>query len=80
MIIVSTLTLFLSIAFWIWFPDNPPSARFLTQDEKVKVVHRIRVNQNGIETKVWKRSQWAVSYIIDNESVNQPALDSLRLW
>lgn len=32
-------------------------ARFLTTDEKVKVVQRIQSNQSGIETKVWKREQ-----------------------
>ncbi|KAG8895904.1 hypothetical protein FRC01_012133 [Tulasnella sp. 417] len=39
-------------------PDNPATARFLNQQEKVNVVQRIRINQNGIETKVWKRSQF----------------------
>jgi len=57
MIIISIATLLVSIAFWVWFPDNPATARFLSQDEKVNVVHRIKLNQNGIETKVWKKAQ-----------------------
>lgn len=34
------------------------TAWFLTEEEKVRVVKRVRVNQNGIETKVWKKHQF----------------------
>lgn len=57
MIIMAICSFLTSVAFWVWFPDNPASARFLSQEEKRNVVQRIRSNQNGIETKVWKKAQ-----------------------
>ncbi|KAG6832056.1 hypothetical protein H0H92_005478 [Tricholoma furcatifolium] len=41
-----------------FFPDSPVSARFLTPEERVKVVQRIKVNQSGVENKHWKRDQF----------------------
>lgn len=57
LIICASLSLILGVVFWWLFPDSPMEARFLTTDEKVKVVQRIQSNQSGIETKVWKREQ-----------------------
>lgn len=57
MIIVSILTLICGAIFLALFPDNPTKARFLTEEEKIKVVRRVRGNQNGIETKKWKKAQ-----------------------
>ncbi|KAH8896144.1 MFS general substrate transporter [Thozetella sp. PMI_491] len=54
-IIYSGITLAIGIAFLLVFPDSPVKARFLTQDEKVKAIRRIRSNQSGTETKIWKR-------------------------
>ena len=34
------------------------TAKFLTEEEKLKVVKRVQENQNGIETKVWKKEQF----------------------
>ncbi|KAG8959089.1 hypothetical protein FRC00_001975 [Tulasnella sp. 408] len=58
MIIVSTLSVIVSALYFWRMPDNPATARFLTEQEKIDVVKRIRINQNGIETKVWKRYQF----------------------
>ncbi|KZV92689.1 MFS general substrate transporter [Exidia glandulosa HHB12029] len=58
MIIVAVLTVVCGTIFLLLFPDNPTSARFLTTEEKIKVVHRVRGNQNGIETKKWKKEQF----------------------
>jgi len=57
MIIVSISSFLLSVAFWVWFPDNPTSARFLSEEEKRTLVHHLKDSQNGIETKVWKKYQ-----------------------
>ncbi|KAJ5587257.1 uncharacterized protein N7459_003022 [Penicillium hispanicum] len=38
-------------------PDNPVSAKFLSEREKVVVVARIQADQTGIENKKWKNSQ-----------------------
>ncbi|KAG8162148.1 hypothetical protein KVR01_007913 [Diaporthe batatas] len=52
------ISLIIGVLFWWLFPDSPMKARFLTTDEKIKVIQRIRSNQSGIETKVWKREQF----------------------
>jgi MFS transporter, ACS family, allantoate permease len=57
-LITGGLTLLVAVAFWIWFPDNPTNARFLTDEEKIIAVERIRSNNAGIENKTWKRSQF----------------------
>lgn len=58
LIIYAILSLILGVLFWCFFPDSPVEARFLTKDEKIKAVERIRSNQSGIETKVWKHEQF----------------------
>ena len=63
MIILSIISLIVSIAYLVWFPDNPAQARFLTQDEKTDIVKRQMANQNGIETKKWKRYQYVPDLI-----------------
>lgn len=54
MIILSVATCLTSVLFWFTFPDNPVKVGWLTRDEKVKVVKRVRGNMNGIETKRFK--------------------------
>ena len=51
MIIANTIITFVTfILFTLFFPDNPTNAYFLTEDEKVKVVRRLRDNQ----TRGWE--------------------------
>ncbi|TDL18719.1 MFS general substrate transporter [Rickenella mellea] len=58
MIVITIMTFIVFVLFLFFFPDNPTTARFLTEEEKVKVVKRVQGNQNGIETKVWKKEQF----------------------
>ncbi|KUI67325.1 putative transporter PB1C11.03 [Cytospora mali] len=58
MLTCCALTLLVAIWFMLLFPDSLVKARFLTEDEKLKVVQRIRPNQTGTETKVWKHDQF----------------------
>lgn len=58
MIIISGLTLGSCFLFAALFPDSPTTAKFLTEEEKVIVVKRMRSNQTGVETKVFKFKQW----------------------
>ncbi|KAK0211108.1 major facilitator superfamily domain-containing protein [Desarmillaria ectypa] len=62
MIITGLITLISSVIFWLFFPDSPTTARFLTPDERIKVVQRIKVNQTGIENKTWKRDQFIETF------------------
>ena len=39
------------------FPDSPTNARFLTPEERVIAVNRIKVNQAGVENKHFKKDQ-----------------------
>jgi MFS family permease len=58
MIITGIITFVTSILFWFFFPDSPTTARFLTIEERILAVERIKVNQAGIENKHWKRPQF----------------------
>ncbi|KAI5983666.1 MFS general substrate transporter [Pisolithus albus] len=58
MIITGTMTLILAICYWFLFPDSPTTAWFLTPDERVKAVQRIKGNQTGVENKHFKKEQF----------------------
>ncbi|PPQ71813.1 hypothetical protein CVT24_006203 [Panaeolus cyanescens] len=58
MTITGILTLITSILFWFFFPDSPTTAYFLTVEERIAAVKRIKVNQAGVENKQWKREQF----------------------
>ncbi|EJC99279.1 MFS general substrate transporter [Fomitiporia mediterranea MF3/22] len=57
MITTALMTFVPFLAFLLFFPDNPTTARFLTAEEKLAAVRRVQANQNGIETKAWKSYQ-----------------------
>ncbi|KAF4572524.1 hypothetical protein EYR36_007031 [Pleurotus pulmonarius] len=57
MIITGILTLLTAVAFWLFFPDSPTNAWFLTPDERIKAVQRIKENQTGVENKHFKKEQ-----------------------
>lgn len=57
MVIVAGLTLVACFLFAGLFPDSPTRAKFLTEEEKVIVIKRMRSNQTGVETKVFKKHQ-----------------------
>lgn len=56
-IIYAGLTVVVGVWFLLVFPDNPVQARFLSENDKIKAVRRIRTNQSGTETKSWKPEQ-----------------------
>jgi MFS transporter, ACS family, allantoate permease len=64
MIIVGLLTLVTSVLFWFFFPNSPTTAWFLSEEERIMAVQRIRVNQTGIENKRWKKDQF-IETILD---------------
>ena len=57
-LIISLLTFVVAICFALFFPDSPTKARFLTEHEKIIAIRRCKVNQTGVETKLWKKSQY----------------------
>jgi ACS family allantoate permease-like MFS transporter len=56
-IILGILTFITSALLWFFFPDSPTDAWFLTPEERVKVVIRIRGDQAGVENKTFKKDQ-----------------------
>ncbi|KAF5315827.1 hypothetical protein D9611_004986 [Ephemerocybe angulata] len=58
MIITGLITLIVSLLFWLFFPDSPTNAWFLTPEERVQAIERIKVNQSGVENKRWKKDQF----------------------
>lgn len=55
---IGLLTVVLSPLVWFILPDSPVKSRFLTHEEKVIAVERLRANNMGTETKVWKWEQF----------------------
>ncbi|KAF2194413.1 MFS general substrate transporter [Zopfia rhizophila CBS 207.26] len=48
------LTVVVSIFVFIFMPDSPMEAKFLNRDEKVIATERLRMNQMGVASRVWK--------------------------
>jgi MFS family permease len=56
-LVLGCITILFGIFMYIILPNNPTSASFLTDDEKVIVLEHIRANQTGTETKTFKKKQ-----------------------
>lgn len=67
-VIIGVITIFLGILIFLWIPDDPSNARFLSRREKLMVVHRIKSNQQGFGNHEIKKYQ-----IIE-------ALKDVRTW
>lgn len=48
------LTVLVSGFVWIFMPDSPMEAKFLNDHEKLIAVERLRMNQMGVASRVWK--------------------------
>ncbi|TFA98877.1 hypothetical protein CCMA1212_009311 [Trichoderma ghanense] len=48
------ITVAFSLVMYLFMPDSPMEARFLKEDEKVIAIERLRMNQMGIGSGVWK--------------------------
>lgn len=46
------------LAVWLFFPDNPLRASFLTPEERAQAILRIKDNHSGIEQKHFKKYQY----------------------
>nr|QFR37131.1 MFS transporter [Cyberlindnera americana] len=56
-IVIGLCNVLLAIAFYFHIPDSPASAWFLTKEEKLMAVERIRANNQGFGNKTFKRDQ-----------------------
>ncbi|KAG5417575.1 DAL5 [Candida metapsilosis] len=57
-VITGVLTIFLGFVIMFHIPDTPTGAWFLTEEEKVLVVERIRSNQQGFGNPRFKKDQF----------------------
>ncbi|CAD1808621.1 Allantoate permease [Candida parapsilosis] len=57
-VITGVLTVFLGFLIMLHIPDTPTGAWFLTEEEKVLVVERIRSNQQGFGNPRFKKEQF----------------------
>ncbi|CCM05266.1 uncharacterized protein FIBRA_07477 [Fibroporia radiculosa] len=57
MAITGVLTLITAITFWLYFPDSPTNAWFLTKYERTVAIRRLKENQTGVENKHFKIDQ-----------------------
>ncbi|CAI9626262.1 unnamed protein product [Alternaria burnsii] len=48
------LTVVVSVFVWFFMPDSPVEAKFLNDHEKLIAVERLRMNQMGVASRVWK--------------------------
>ncbi|KAK7612521.1 major facilitator superfamily domain-containing protein [Phyllosticta citricarpa] len=57
------LTVVFSIVVFIFMPDSPVDAKFLKGDDKLIAIERLRVNQMGISSGVWRWDHcWEILY------------------
>ena len=52
-----SLAILVGAAVLLWMPDSPVHARFLTPEERIAAVERIRDDQGGTENKKFKKEQ-----------------------
>lgn len=56
-ILLGALAILVGIVVLIWLPDSPVHANFLTEEERVAALERVRDDQGGTENKDLKREQ-----------------------
>ncbi|KOS20619.1 Allantoate permease [Escovopsis weberi] len=67
------LTITIGIIFLFLMPDNQLNARFLSQEERILAIHRIRINEQGIGSKHFKPYQV-------KEAIRDPAVWGIVLF
>lgn len=55
-LLLGSVTMALGVILLIFLPDSPLNARFLSKEERLLAVERIRSNQSGIGNKVSLRA------------------------
>lgn len=65
-LVLGLFTVLVGIAFFFVLPDTPLSARFLTPREKALHVERLRGNEQGVGSNVFKRDQFYEALVDPN--------------
>ncbi|KAJ7068194.1 MFS general substrate transporter [Mycena amicta] len=56
-ILLGALAIVVGICVLIWLPDSPVHAKFLTKEERIAALERVRDDQGGTENKTIKKDQ-----------------------
>jgi cytochrome c biogenesis protein CcdA len=56
-VITGVITIIFGVVVYLFFPDSPLHASFLTYEERAQAVLRIKDNNSGIENKHFKKHQ-----------------------
>ncbi|KEY73805.1 hypothetical protein S7711_03105 [Stachybotrys chartarum IBT 7711] len=48
------VTVAVATIMFFWMPDSPTEARFLSNDDKIIAIHRLRSNQMGVMSREWR--------------------------
>jgi ACS family allantoate permease-like MFS transporter len=56
-IIYGAITVLWGFVLYMWFPDSPMTARWLSEEDRVLAVERVRENRTGIVNTEWKWEQ-----------------------
>ncbi|KAF8532014.1 major facilitator superfamily domain-containing protein [Gautieria morchelliformis] len=56
-LILGAITALFSVVVYVWLPDSPVKARFLSEQERVVAVKRVASNKTGIKNKHFKAYQ-----------------------
>ncbi|RDB22485.1 hypothetical protein Hypma_010282 [Hypsizygus marmoreus] len=66
-VLLGGLAIVVGICVLIWLPDSPVHAQFLTKEERIAALERVRDDQGGTENKTLKRAQ-AIEALTDIRS------------
>lgn len=87
-LVFGLLTIAVGVLVMLIVPDNPMKCKFLTHDEKIWAVERLRDNKTGIENKHFKPYQawecvrdpqtWLISLITISSNVPNGAVSSYQ--
>jgi len=48
------VTLFFAVIMFLWMPDSPTEAKFLSDKDKILAIERLRDNQMGVMSREWR--------------------------
>lgn len=87
-LVVGIITISVGILVVFFLPDSPMRCKFLTREEKLWTIERLRANQTGIENKTVKLDQiiecfldpqtWLLSLLMISSNVPNGAVSSFQ--
>ncbi|KAI9147584.1 Endochitinase 1 [Paramyrothecium foliicola] len=52
------ITVVVATIMYYWMPDSPTEAKFLSNEDKVIAIHRLRSNQMGVMSREWRHAHF----------------------